>query len=407
MTIRTGAFRAALLTGAVCALVLAQPALAQQQRPGGVAPPDVNSTEGSLWAAAETAERRARLSPQVNTDPALNAYVNQVACGIAPEYCGDLRIYVMDRPAFNASMAPNGYMEVWSGLLLRAETEAELAFVLAHEISHFSASHSLAQWNNIKGGLALALVVGAVAGGVSTYSGGGYSSDVSFLGDLAYLGAIAATFNYSRTQEVEADRMGFDRMVAAGYEPGAAVALWRARQDETRASTFPSVRRADAAGSIFRTHPITAERVAALQAMAEAHDAGGRSERERYRAAVRPHLAAWLADDLRRRDFDGALVLTARLERDGQDLGVLSFHRGQIYRTRREDGDLELARDAYLTASNYEDAPVAVWRELGDLQRRLGDVGGARLAYQTYLERATTAQDRWIVEDSLAGLGVM
>ena len=48
--------------------------------------------------------------------------------------------------------------------------------------------------------------------------------------------------------------------------------------------------------------------------------------------------------------------------------------------------------------------PVGAWRELGDLQARLGDPEAARLAWRTYLDRATTADDRWIVEDSLTGL---
>lgn len=397
--VRKGAFRAALLTGIVAAAILSQPAQAQQ-RASGLAP-ELDTAEGGLWSVAETAERRARLSPEVNHDPALNAYVKGVACGIAPEYCNDIRIYVMDRPAFNASMAPNGYMEVWSGLLLRAETEAELAFVLGHEIGHFAENHSIEQWNGLKTRMGVAMAIGAVAGVAGAY----YAVDLSSLGNLAYLSAIAATFSYSRGQETEADELGFQRLVAAGYDPGAPSALWRSRQDEARASSFPSVRRQEASGSIFRTHPITAERIAALDALATAHPTAGRTERERYRDAIRPHLAAWLADDLRRRDFEGALTLTARLERDGLDLGVLSFHRGEIYRQRRESGDLERARDAYLVASAYPDAPVGVWRELGDLQARLGDPVSARTAYQTYLERATAADDRWIVEDNLAGLG--
>ena len=399
MTVRKGGLRAALLTGVLASTLITQPALAQQRAPGLA--PGLDTAEGGLWSASETAERRARQSPELNTDPALNTYVKGVACGIAPDYCDHVRIYVMDRPAFNASMAPNGYMEVWSGLMLRAETEAELAFVLGHEIGHFAENHSIEQWNGMKARMGVAMAVGMVAGVAGAY----YAVDLSALGNLAYLGAIAATFNYSRGQETEADRLGFERMTAAGYDADAAAGLWRSRQAESSASSFPSVRREDAAGSIFRTHPITTERVAALDALAAARPDGGRTERERYRSAVRPHLAAWLADDLQRRDFDGGLVLTERLERDGLDLGVLSFHRGQIYRQRRGDGDMERARDAYLVSSRYEDAPVAVWRELGDLEGRLGNRDAAREAYKTYLERATSAEDRWIVEDSLTGLG--
>ena len=194
-TVRKGALRAALLTGALASVLITQPALAQQRAPGLA--PEMDTAEGGLWSASETAERLARRSPELNTEPGLNAYVKGVACEIAPEYCGDIRIYVMDRPAFNAQMAPNGYMEVWSGLMLRAETEAELAFVLGHEIGHFAENHSIEQWNALKARLGVAMAIGAVAGAAGAY----YAVDLSALGNLAYLGAIAMTFNYSRNQE--------------------------------------------------------------------------------------------------------------------------------------------------------------------------------------------------------------
>jgi predicted Zn-dependent protease len=388
---------AAVVAGLLLATAVAAPALAQQRAPGLV--PDPASVEGGLWGVMERTERDAKNSADLNTDPALNDYVRSVACSVATEYCGEIRIYIMDRPALNASMAPNGYMEVWSGLLLRAENEAQLAFVLGHELGHFIENHSLEQWNNQKAWATAAMVITVGAGVAGAY----YGVDTSAIGDLAYLTAVASVMNYSRSQETQADAIGFERMVAAGLEPTAAAAIWRQQQAETRASSFRSVRQREAMGSVFRTHPLTAERIAALDALAKEHP-GGREERERYRAAIRPQLAAWLAEDLSRRDFNASLALTERLERDGLDLGVLEFHRGQILRQRRDAGDLELARDAYLTATQYEDAPVAAWRELGDLQSRLGEPQAAAAAWRTYLDRAATADDRWIVEDSLTAL---
>lgn len=369
-----------------------------QERAQGLVPAP-SSVEGGLWGATERVEAQARRSADLNTDPALNAYVRSVACSVALNYCDEIRIYIMDRPLLNASMGPNGYMEVWSGLLLRAENEAQLAFVLGHELGHYLENHSLEQWNTQKTWATAALVVTIGAGAAGVY----YGVDLSGVGDIAYLGALSSVMSYSRGQETQADAIGFARMAAAGLDPTAAAAIWRQQQDETRHSSFRSVRQREAMGNIYRSHPLTADRVSALDALA-AGRASGRQERERYRAAIRPHLAAWLAEDLVRRDFNGSLVLAERLARDGMDLGVLSFHRGQIYRQRRDDGDMQRARDAYLDATLHEDAPVAAWRELGDLQSRLGEPDAARDAWTTYLERATSADDRWIVEDSLAAL---
>ncbi len=348
----------------------------------------------------DRAERDARRSAELNADPTLNAYVRGVACAVAPDYCDEIRVYVMDRPALNASAAPNGYLEVWSGLLLRAESEAALAFVLGHEIGHYAENHSIERWNVNKAWMTAAMVVTVGAGAAGAY----YQVDLSGLGNLAYLTAASAYFSYGREQESQSDAIGLSRMADAGYDPGAAVEIWRDQQAETRASTFPSVRRRDAANSVFRTHPLTEERIAALEQASRMLPASGRLERARHRDAIRPFLGPWLDEELKRRDFGGLLTLVDRLAQDGQDLGVLDFYRGEIYRQRREDGDLMRARDAYRSAVQHPDAPVAAWRELGDASARLRDTDAARQAWTAYLDNAAAADDRWIVEDSLKGL---
>jgi predicted Zn-dependent protease len=399
-------FRGGIVAGVVSAVLLAPgaPVLAQHRPPGLLPAPD--SVEGGLWGSAEKAERSARNTAELNVDPVLNAYVREVACKTAPEYCDEIRIYVMDRPIFNATAAPNGYIEVWSGLLLRARSEAGLAFVLGHEVGHYAENHSLERWKSTKGWMTAAMIVTLGAGLAGAY----YQVDMTGVGDLIYLGALSSVYGYGRGQESEADSIGLRRLAAAGYDPRVGAELWRALQEETKVSSFANVRRSEASPSIFNTHPLTAERVVALQAQAEAlaqsGAAGeGRRERARYRAVIRPHLSAWLADERNRRDFGGLLAVIDRLAEDGEDLGVLQFHRGEVYRQRREDGDAERARTAYRAASTQPDAPVAVWRELGDLEARLGDPAAAAEAWRRYLAATPEADDRWIVEDNLSRLG--
>lgn len=381
-------------------------------RLAGVRPAEATD-EGGLWLASDKAEAAARTKAELNSDPALTGYVRGVACKVAAEYCGDIRVYVMDRPFFNAQMAPNGYMEVWSGLLLRATDEAELAFVLGHETSHFVHQHSLNAWRAAKArtnaAMALSVVVAAAgaaagAGAASANTAQSINNSVNALVDVIYLAAIASLFSFSREQEEKADALGFERAVAAGYDPAAGFTLWRALQDETASSDFPKVRKDFTRASIFDTHPVSAERVATLEAMARGRPAGADSGRARYRAAIRPHLAGWLKDELRRRDYGQTLHLINRLAADGEDLGVLNFYKGEAFRRRRNDGDAALALEAYLAASKSPDAPVAVWRELGDLQFRAGQAAEAKASYEMYLAKAPTAQDRWLVEANLKKL---
>lgn len=349
--------------------------------------PDVSTDEGGLWSQSDKAELEAKTKAEFNRDPELTAYVRGVACKVAAEYCSDIRVYVMDRPYFNASMAPNGYMEVWSGLMLRVRSESELSFVLGHEISHFAHGHSLATWRTVKTRSNVGMVLMLAGGGI--------------VGSLLYLGVMSTVFSFSREQEMDADELGFDRSVKAGYDPAAGAALWRALRAETASSDFPKTRTQDTRASIFSTHPITPDRIEALDAMAAGRTAPSEGERLRYRAQIRRFLPAWLMDDLRRRDYGQTLHLIDRLAADGEDLGVLEFYKGEAYRRRRLDGDQAMALAAYTSASTRPDAPIAVWRELGDMLGKVGKAAEAKTAYETYLAKAVGAEDRWLVEASL------
>ena len=242
--------------------------------------PAINTDEGGLWGMSDRTEQEARNSGQLENDAALNAYLYEVACRVAADACGDIRLYVMNRPYFNASMAPNGYTEVWSGLLLRVEDEAQLAFVLGHEIGHYRERHSLAMLRTIRSRAGVAMVFSIITVGAG----------VGIIGDIVYLGTIASVFGFSRENESEADMIGFDHAVAAGYDAHAGDLLWKNLLAETQASDNPDVRRQETRGSIFRTHPLSADRVEALEERAAAAT-GGETHRERYRAAIRPFLA--------------------------------------------------------------------------------------------------------------------
>jgi Zn-dependent protease with chaperone function len=356
--------------------------------------PDVATDEGGLWGMSDRAELAARASGQLESNPALNAYLREVACRVAGPYCGDIRLYVMNRPFFNASMAPNGYMEVWSGLLLRVEDEAQLAFVLGHEIGHYGERHSLAMLRTLRGRANVATLFSIAAAAVGA----------GIVGDIVYLGAIASVFGFSRENEAQADMIGFDHAIAAGYDASAAQTLWSNLLAETQASDNPDTRREETRASIFRTHPLSADRVAALTARAAQVGGSGETNRERYRAVIRPFLDSWLRADLRRRDFGQTGLLLDRLAAHGEDLGVVEYYRGEINRIRRADGDRERAVQHYTSAIAQPDAPAAAWRELGEYAARDGRNAEASSYFAAYLGRAPDAPDRALVEARLGQL---
>ncbi len=355
--------------------------------------PEISTDEGGLWGMSERAEQVARASGQLERDPALNAYLRDVACGVAGPYCGDIRLYVMNRPYFNAQMAPNGYMEVWSGLLLRAEDEAQLAFVLGHEIGHYGERHSLAMLRTMRGRANAAMVFSIITAGAG----------VGVVGDIVYLGTIASVFGFSRENETQADGIGYDHAVAAGYDPQAGQRLWANLLAETRGSDNPDTRREETRASIFRTHPLSADRVEALTARAS-RSSGGETQRERYRQTIRPFLDGWLRSDLRRRDYGQTALILDRLSAHGEDLGLVEYYRGEINRLRRAEGDRERALEHYTNAIAQPDAPPAAWRELGDYAARDGRNVEAAGFFGAYLERAPNAGDRALIEARLAQL---
>ncbi len=373
--------------------------------------PAENTDEGGLWGVSDRAEQQARLSGQLETDQALNAYVRGVACRVAGDFCGDIRLYLMNRPFFNAQMAPNGYMEAWSGLMLRVEDEAQLAFVLGHEIGHFGERHSLealrATRARATGALVASVVIAAAgtAAAVNSPNSAGSISDVTRIAvDAVYLGTLASLFGFSRENERAADMIGFDHAVAAGYDANAGKTLWTNLIGEMRASDNPDVRRREARGSIFNTHPLSSDRVEALTERAAAHAGGGETHRARYRAAIRPFIDSWLRAELRRRDFGQTSFVLDRLATHGEDLGVIEFYRGEMNRLRRGEGDRDRARTHYANAIGYPDAPAAAWRELGDFAARDGNAAQAVQHLRIYLERAPNAEDRALVEARISQL---
>ena len=376
------------LCAALAGCATSQPV--REVRPGDK--PVAGTDEDELWYAMQRAEAELQRSPQRIRDPALNAYVRRLACDVADDYCKDLRIYIMDVPEFNASMAPNGMMLVWSGALLRARDEAELSFVLGHEIGHYRAQHSLKQWRRLKDASAVLSAFQLVAYGAGI-------PDAALLGAL---GAYAGIFKFGRDQEREADRLGFAAAVAHGYDPAAGGDLWaRLKREE-------DTRRYEHRGTVFATHPPTQERLDDIRAAAAAvQDPPHARHRDDYRAAMRPFLPHWLDEELARRRYASSLLVIGELLQDApaDDKGLLTFYLGEAHRRRNAEGDRAKAASLYAEAVALPGAPASAWREHGLALRDAGRGAEAASALRHYLDIAAQAEDRAFVQRELDRLG--
>ncbi len=338
--------------------------------------------ERGLWMQMEEYERDLKHSNFVIRDPALNAYVRDVFCRtVGQTECKDVRIYLMRTAYFNASMAPNGLMQVNSGLFLRLRDEAQFAAILGHEYAHYRNRHSIQLFRSAKKNFAVAMVMGAFG----------------VVGQLASLGVIGSVFSFSRDMEAEADAGSIPMMASAGYDPHAASLVWeqlRAEMDATAVAREKKSRK-DKDRGMFATHPPTAERMATMKTMADKAVVAGTADNRRgaYMQTLAPFWADFVDDQIKLNDFGGTEFLLESLAKEGWTADLL-YARGELYRSRGRPEDLTKAADFYRSAIAGTGAPVEAYRGLGLALLRGGKADEGKAMLKDYLARKPDASDK-------------
>jgi predicted Zn-dependent protease len=345
--------------------------------------PDIGSDEGGLWALFDREETRLRRGQSVLKDAALTGYLKDVACKLVGEHCPDLRVYAVRTPHFNALMAPNGMMQVWTGLLLRLENEAQLAAVIGHEIGHYLQRHSLARLRDAKGRSAFMTLMAPFG-------------LVGLVGQLAALGGMAA---YSREHEQEADRIGVQLVQRAGWHPGEAARIWLQLRQELSAGAGgdPAER-----SVMFATHPGVAERHLVLQELAQG--ASGELGEQAYAQRLEPVLGQLCDDELARAQYDESVALFKRLSTGRPGHARLRFFLGESRRLRGGAGDHDAALEDFAALAAMADAPAQRHRSIGYILRARGDKAGAAAAFEAYLLALPGAPDAGLVQSYVSEL---
>ena len=350
--------------------------------------PAPETDEGGLWMIGDKAEEEIRTSPLLVKDPALNAYLRKIVCKLSGPYCASIRIYILDVPHVNAIMAPNGVLQIWSGLLLRTKNEAQIAFVLGHELSHYLLRHTIAQYRRIREQAGAVAVLGALTAGI---------------GNIARAGLDGSIASFSREEERDADARGFELATAAGYDPAQCVALWQQELDEESAAPMQNRETSQFAES----HPPTSERLVTLSAMAtaaEAHNRNWNIGTEAYKSAIVRFRGQWMNENLSLAHFEQSLVILQGLLQAEPRSGELEYFLGELYRRRNGDGDAIKAVAAYQAAIAAGGAPPLVYRGLGLISMKSGDKATAREAFQQYLHALPAADDHAMIEYYLTQL---
>jgi predicted Zn-dependent protease len=212
----------------------------------------------------ETIMQQIRASGAYLFDPEVNDYLNELGNRLVTAIPGaqfDFEFFAMADPTVNAFALPGGFVGVNTGLILLTQTESELASVLGHEITHVM-QHHIARSIAAQRDAALVSLAALAAAILASRSHSNASGDLTQAAVSASQGlAIQKQIDFTRRNEEEADRLGFARTYAAGYDPNAMATFFERLQ---KASIWFEGN----SPSYFKDHPETYQRIAEAQARA-------------------------------------------------------------------------------------------------------------------------------------------
>jgi beta-barrel assembly-enhancing protease len=182
-------------------------------------------------------------------DPVVTEYVNRIGQNLVRNSDAKVpfTIKVIDSDEINAFALPGGFFYVNSGLILAADEEAELAGVMAHEISHVAARHGMRQMTRMNLAQIATIPLIMVGGGIGygIYEASGLALPLTFM-------------KFQRNFEAEADYLGLQYMYKTGYDPQAFISFFEKIQAKEK-------KKPGTIAKAFASHPQTPDRIEASQ----------------------------------------------------------------------------------------------------------------------------------------------
>ena len=206
-------------------------------------------------------------SDSVERNPLANQFINHIGKKLA--YYGRIKtpyFFIVKSKEINAFAGPGGYIGINSQLILTTQNESELAAVMAHEIAHVRLHHLYSMIEHQK-----QMRVPMLASMLASIALGALNPTVGMGAMMASISGFSQdNINFTRSKEKEADRIGIDMLIKAGFDPRGMAAFFRKMQENSRYYYSADV------PAILRTHPMDADRIA------EAENRTARLERKRY-----------------------------------------------------------------------------------------------------------------------------
>jgi predicted Zn-dependent protease len=347
--------------------------------------------ERRLWLRSEEEQKVINRSGVIYKDEELETYLNEIAIKLQPpEIITHIpfKVFIIKNHLLNAFIYPNGVLYVHTGILAKIDNEAQLATLLAHEMTHATHRHLVKQFRDAKNKTAFLSTVSVTLGG----AGYGIGSLTTLIGAL---GTLASVSGYSRELETEADMEGLNLIIRAGYDPEEASKLFshlkKEIEEEKKKEPF-----------FFGTHPRLQERVENFNDFLKTQHQGKRGgiqNSELFLEKINRVILDNVSLDLKAGRFKIAergveKYLTIK-SNDPKAYCLL----GEIFRQKAEKGDLEKAKEHYQKAISIDPSYPDAHKGMGFIHHKQGEKGQARQCLEQYLSLSPQAMDKAYIEE--------
>ncbi|QKF81321.1 M48 family metalloprotease [Halarcobacter ebronensis] len=289
----------------------------------------------------------------------------------------NFNVKVIKSPTLNAFALPNGNIYIHSGILAKLENEAQLALLLGHEMTHIIYKHSLKKKENLKSSAAVAQVFSIFT--------------MPFDGGLTSLLLLNSSISgYSIESENEADRLGYEQIVKAGYDPLDASKLFNIMLKDIELNDKKEA-------YFFSTHPKVVDRIKSSTSIIESSYKGikGETNKKEYLSYVKSILMENIETDLNLRRYKSAEYSIKTLEKEyGNNLGDVNYLQAELIRLKKDKNSFEEALKNYNLALEKNSSNYKIYKGLGYLYYQNDKKDEAKEAFKKYLSLNEEAKDK-------------
>jgi predicted Zn-dependent protease len=336
--------------------------------------------EQMLWRRAQEEQEAIDSSGLLYQDTEIENYLYQIAKKLQTNSISadiSFQIKVIKDPKLNAFALPNGVIYIHTGILAHMENEAQLAALLAHEMTHCTHQHSLKTLRNIKN------------------RGQAKSATIRELAQLLGItGSIASINGYTRELETEADRVGLDLLVKANYDPNEVLKLFELLKQENEIEGV-------AEPYFFGTHPKVQQRIENVNRWLAENNRGkikGSKNTIKFQSRMSRIMLENARLDLQQGKFFIAQSTVKKYLNVNPDDAQAYFLLGEIFRQRGWKNDSVAAINNYEKSISLNPSFAESYKAMGLIHYKDGETHRAKKYFESCLLLSPNTADKAYIQ---------